>query len=493
MRQAVFRCIVTIAIGGALPATAVAQGRGGSAWTTVGGDAQRSASVRTDPRITKESVAKSFQLLWKIALDNPSKRPNALTQPVLLPNIISYKGFKALAFVGGTADNVYAIDYDLSRPFWHRTLENGAAPATAECPGLTTITRATPSMMPGGGRGGRGQGPGGGRAGQGPPPNPPMPGSGPGPNAVLGGRGGNNNVYAISSGGKLYALNAQDGTDMVPPIPFLPANARAVGSILIDTVLYAATTSNCGGAPNALWAIELANDANTVRKWEAGDLILGDGPSFGLDGTIYVTTSKEIVALAPKTLEVKARSTGVGPFTSSAAIFQLRDKNYVAAGARGSLVSLIDQGTSFTTVTTPLAKASGDVTAVATARDETARYLFASATSGSGGSIAAFTIADQSDSAMVQPAWVSRDLASPATPLVINGVVFALSGGERSQPGSRPAVLYALDAATGKELWNSGSSIASPVRGVGPSGGDGQVYVVTSDGTMYCFGIPVER
>jgi len=54
-------------------------------------------------------------------------------------------------------------------------------------------------------------------------------------------------------------------------------------------------------------------------------------------------------------------------------------------------------------------------------------------------------------------------------------------------------VLYALDATTGKDLWNSGDGISSPVRGVSPSGGDGQVYVVTPDGTIYTFGIPVER
>ena len=43
---------------------------------------------------------------------------------------------------------------------------------------------------------------------------------------------------------------------------------------------------------------------------------------------------------------------------------------------------------------------------------------------------------------------------------------------------SKPAVLYALDASTGKELWTSGTAMTSPVFGVGPSGGDGQVYVV---------------
>ena len=98
---------------------------------------------------------------------------------------------------------------------------------------------------------------------------------------------------------------------------------------------------------------------------------------------------------------------------------------------------------------------------------------------------------------------MSRDLTSPITPLVMNGVVFAVAGGgasgtpqataaQRAQR-SKPAVLYALDATTGKELWTSGTAITSPVFGVGPSGGDGQVYVVAYDGTVYAFGMPMER
>ena len=55
------------------------------------------------------------------------------------------------------------------------------------------------------------------------------------------------------------------------------------------------------------------------------------------------------------------------------------------------------------------------------------------------------------------------------------------------------AVLYALDASTGKELWNSGNAMTSFVPGVPPSAGDGQVFVVTADGTLYAFGIPLEH
>ena len=102
-----------------------AQGRGGGAWSTVGGDPQRTGWVRTDPRITKDSAAKGLQLLWKRPLDKPSGGVT-LTQPVLLPNIISYKGFKALAYLGGAADTVYSIDYDLNRMFWQTRLSSAA-------------------------------------------------------------------------------------------------------------------------------------------------------------------------------------------------------------------------------------------------------------------------------------------------------------------------------------------------------------------------------
>jgi hypothetical protein len=35
--------------------------------------------------------------------------------------------------------------------------------------------------------------------------------------------------------------------------------------------------------------------------------------------------------------------------------------------------------------------------------------------------------------------------------------------------------------------------MTSPVRGVGPSAGDSQVYVAAADGTLYAFGMPAER
>jgi hypothetical protein len=550
------------------------QGRGGPPpWTTASSDAQRTAAVRTDPKLTKESVAKDFKFLWKRALENQPKQLDGLTQPLLLPNIISYKGFKALAFVGGSSDSVFAVDYDLARLFWQRRLETGAAaenPSVACSGALTTITRATslaPTSTVGGrGRGGAGQPPP--RAGStpaaaaagvpsapgaavvggapdprlaaegrgaapAPPPEPPtpMPGSGPGPNAVLGGYaatfGGNSNVYAIASDGRLHALNPQDGTDMVPPITFLPAQSRAVGSILLDSVLYAATTDACGGAPNGVWAIELANDANTVTSWVTKGNVAGDGPAFGVDGTIYVATgaaessdtrdTNAVVALEPKTLKVKGSFGAVkSAFTTSPVVFSYKGRTLVAAGNKDGRVYVLDavglgSGQQQTPLASsePLTSGAGTITGLATIDAAGNRLILASIegpataanASAKNGSVAALQLGDQGNAPAVRVAWTSRDLIAPVTPAIVGGVAFALSSGEDRGTGSaaeraqrsKPAVLYALDAATGKELWNSGTTITSFVHGVGPSAGDSQVYVVTHDGTLYAFGIPMER
>ena len=48
----------------------------------------------------------------------------------------------------------------------------------------------------------------------------------------------------------LHVLGLPSGKDIQRPAPFLPANARWSSPIAVDTMLYAATSAGCGGAPN---------------------------------------------------------------------------------------------------------------------------------------------------------------------------------------------------------------------------------------------------
>src|SRR5262245_59596866 len=140
-----------------------AQGRGGADWMTGNGDAQRSSWVRTDAKISVETMQKlGFQLLWKMKLKNEPRQLNALTPPATLDRLIGYRGFRMLGFFGGSSDAIFTIDTDLGRMEWEKRLVSTAPSqvGTLACPGgmTTGVARPVLAMLPpsnfgGGGRG----------------------------------------------------------------------------------------------------------------------------------------------------------------------------------------------------------------------------------------------------------------------------------------------------------------------------------------------------
>jgi outer membrane protein assembly factor BamB len=121
------------------------------------------------------------------------------------------------------------------------------------------------------------------------------------------------------------------------------------------------------------------------------------------------------------------------------------------------------------------------------------------------GAIAAFKVEEVNGKTQLTPVWVSRDMDQAEPPVIANGVVYAYGSGEdtdqaypdvgladtadRRIPGSTHAVLYALDAMTGKELYNSGDQIKSFVHTGELSVANGRVYLGTFDNVLYSFGI----
>ncbi len=88
------------------------------------------------------------------------------------------------------------------------------------------------------------------------------------------------------------------------------------------------------------------------------------------------------------------------------------------------------------------------------------------------GSIVALRIDEHDGDPVVTPVWTSLDMATPAAPVTANGLVFTLSTGESNREAKEngraysvaerekmaaAAVLYVLDAATGAELYSSGT------------------------------------
>ncbi len=449
--------------------SALAQGRGAGVWTTASRDAARSASAPADPRISRDRLGTpGFQFLWKRQLERQPKGPFALTQPVFsAPGLITYKGFKGLAYVGGASDAVYSIDYDLNRMFWTTKLRTASTtPGTEACPGaMTAVTEATTRPSADQGGSGRGRG---------------LFGGGP--------RGAVAGVFVVSSGGMLHDLNLQDGTDWFTPVKLLPGpNATVTGAILVDSVMYVSTAGSCGGVPNGVYAMDLtpvpssavtpeglpavpvATPASTsVVRWEThGGGVVGVGPALSSDGTLYVATgdgaysstarSDAVVALEAKTLRQKDYFTpGQTAFTSSPVVFRDEGRDLVAAANQDGRVYVLDAASlGGADHRTPLARSAGGagrIGGLATFADAGGTRWILAAASGAiqtaagraaHGAIVAFRLADRDGAPALEPAWVSRESDRPRDAGVRPGRgvrVVERRGTRRTTVGSRGPV-----------------------------------------------------
>jgi outer membrane protein assembly factor BamB len=472
-------------------------------WPFYGGDAQRSGWEKSDLRITKENV-KNFQLVLKRKLENKQNGPRSLTPPVVIGNLISYRGFKELAFVAGSSDNLWSIDADMDRIFWQKhfdyTSDKPKPAASALCSASVTATPAlTPPLNFATARP---------RATGAAPAGPPPPGS---VRALLGGGGfgAPRPAFAVSSDGKLHLLNTSNGADLLPAMKFLPANAKASSLTVADGVIYTTTTSGCGGAPNAVWAIDLNGADTPVVSFplNSGVSELG-GLAVGTDGTIYVQSANKVFALAPKSLELKQSFTASGGSRKSIAtpvVFAYKDHDLiVSSGGDGRLYLLDAQSLGTPLYQTPLLS-SGDRGVwggLSSWQDaDGTRWVLAPVwgalnselkvpgtnDAAPNGSVVAFKLDEVDGKPVLAPAWVSRDMSSPQPPVITSGVVFALSA------GGPHATLYALDGTTGKEMYSTGNQVTSPGNLTGMTLANGRVYFTTNDSTLYAFGIFLER
>lgn len=552
MKRLTAALIVCLALAGA----AFAQ-RTGLDWMTDNSDAQRSAWIRTDSKIRKDTVkAPDFQFLWKIKVKNAPKGLNNLTPPAALDRLIGYRGFRMLGFFAGSSNNLYTVDTDLGRMEWEKTLQvaPSTAPSTLACPGGMTTSVARPAlfMIPPAPttdivRSGRntpaksavgepGQGAvtlanvrptprGGGQA----PPNPMLVQQGrvnqanP-PGGQLG--AGPFLVYALASDGKLHIMHLSNGADYEPPAQFIPPDANAAGLFVGDEFAYVVTRNGCNGVADGVWAINLIN--KEVQSFKA-NIVGSVGVAFDAEGTIYATTGSggekpnSLLALDGKTLSVKSSfSDGAQEFSSSPVVFVHKGKTLVAAATKDGRVHIFDSAD----LSKPLAASTAIVKAadfapgaLASWQDlNGARWILAAASAAQAtqlgfkatngpltkGAVIAWKVVEENGAMTLQPGWASRNLIAPLTPTIINGVVFATSSGQFQSNDSKVtasqralrsgrAVLYALDGVTGKELWNSGLTMTSFATSGALSGGMGQIYVTTYDGTIYAFGFPMEH
>jgi outer membrane protein assembly factor BamB len=303
-------------------------------------------------------------------------------------------------------------------------------------------------------------------------------------------------------------------------------------------VVYAATLDGCGGNANALYAVDLESQDRKVAVFPTNGSGLAGmaGTAVGTDGTVYAQIPDghgdqsgayhdTVVALDPKDLKVKDYFTpsgeAAGKDTQAAGItplvFSSKGKDLIVAGGRDGRVYLLDS-TSLggrdhhkpLSATEPIASADANhagygfrgTFASWEDADSGARWVYApmagpqnasakfSMTNGSAptGSVVALKMDAQNGQPALTPEWISQDMVLPAPVVTTNGLVFALSSGEPE--GKTHATLYALDGATGKELYSSGDAVASYSHDSGLAVANNRVYFTTHDNAVYCFGFP---
>jgi outer membrane protein assembly factor BamB len=290
----------------------------------------------------------------------------------------------------------------------------------------------------------------------------------------------------------------------------------------VNNTVYTATMNGCAGVADGVWALDLASDAKAVKTWRTDGGSPTGPPSFGTDGTLYVALgprsakgnggyANAVVALDPKELTVKDWFLQPGvDFVAGPVVFKVGERDIVAAAARDGSIVLLDGASLGGPAHETALHRSAAVTdrssfvpgGLATWEDSagTRWLLMPTATK-----IVAMKVTSAGGTFSIAPGWTSRDMRVPLTPIVVNGVAFVVSSGEYVPPiGARdsaadrarqsvPAALYALDAATGRELWTSGSTIASFAHRSALWPGIGQIHVATYDNAVYAFGFPLER
>jgi outer membrane protein assembly factor BamB len=495
MRRRIQRVVLGACL---LPGLAYAQGPPRGFWTAPGNDPGHNSWQKAETDITTETVSKDFRFLWKIKLGNSAAK-SSFSEPLLFPGLITGRGFKDLALWADTG-TLYAVDSELGELVWKKDFPSGSK----SCGNIQVVLEPPQVIHFGAPR------PAGARPAAPPPPATPLPrnqrrvGV-----AAGGGYFGLRGVYVLTSDGYIHEQILASGLDYAPPVKWLPApGGSSFGLNMHDKVAYTFTGSGCQNVPNQVWSIDINTPDYTVGNYKAQKPSMAGlaGPAIGADGTAYVVTANGTVALGPdlKTKDSYTPAPAGKMLNASPIVFTFKEKELIVApGGDGTLV-LLDSHSFHTPLaqTAALSKKSGAWESFASWQDKSGSLWVLAAISGPvepgvkfpvmngpapHGSIVAFKLEESEGKMSLTPAWISRDLINPAPPVIANGVVFALEGGHAH------ATLYALDAATGKQLYSSGDAIETYTRLAGMSVGDGHVFFTTHDNTLYSFGIPLEH
>ena len=483
-------------------------------WLTWGGGPDRIGWAKDENIINPEN-APSLHLKWKLHLDLPSKFEvlSTSTAPVIVDRISTADGPKSLLFVVDADDTVYAVDAANGKVVWKRGFPSKLQPKTAPTYLCPNTQNATPIID-----------------------------KGKGILYVLNSDGKLRGL-SLASGDDLMPP-----TDFVPPFARTWSLNLVDGDIYTPVGRGCGGTASHFAAmdisnPNRPTALFYTSTGRPAGAWGRGGMILGpkglytqtaDGPYDPAAGKFGNT----VLALGRKDLRLvdsftpadsnylNAKDLDLG--SSGPIIFPFDKWQLIATSSKQATIFLLDANQlGGADHRTPLYQARfgndeerlwgrGVWGSMSSWQDPSGqRWLIVPMWGGAAkdspkfkysygdapeGSVMAFQVTAAEGKPALVPVWQSRDMHVPDPAVIANGVVFSVATGENTRQGgyfpadvrAKPvshAILYALDAMTGKELYSSGDQIDSFAHFGGLAVANGVVYFCTWDGNVYAFGV----
>ena len=494
-------------------------------WLTDGGDIERTGWQKNETILSTTSV-KNMKLLWKTKLDNEPRQMHNLLPVLIASNVKTASGLKQIVLVTGVSDNLYALDAETGAQLWKLHFQSTWTPAATGargggilCPGGITATSVI------------------------------GPGKAEGEYIVYTaswdgmlhrtdlatGKEIEKPAKFMPPNGKPYALNLRNNV-------IYTHTAQGCGGNPNMVYIYDLATNKVGAwgpAGGGMWGrTGPAIDSKGVMYTGTGD---GPwNPENGIYGNGIIGVRQNLETKAAELVDYYGPSNAEWLFKRdldmqvTPAIFKFKGKELMVDSGKECVMYLMDtESIGGDDHRTPLQRtplycneevnfaSAGVWGSLATWEDARGTRWVLSPFWGPKhskfkvpiengpikyGAILAFKVEEKGGKITLNQAWVSRDMNRAEPPVIANGVVFAYGSGEDTDQarfdiglaynraeyrikGSTKAVLYALDAQTGKELWNSGDQIASWNHWGGLSVANGKVYISTFDGYQYCFGI----
>lgn len=500
-----------------VPGLAAAQ----SEWLTWGYDQQRTGWNQSEAVLTKNNVSQ-LEVKWKAELSTRPREEvlSTLTAP-LVATVNGPRGPVTRVFVVGSDNAVYAIDSETGEVTWQRRFPNPLTEPTKadyRCPNTQNATPVIDkaagtiyvSMSDGKLRG----------------------------LSLLDGEDRLPPVEFTAPFARNWSLNLIDGVIYSPTARgCADTPTRFTALDLIDPGRRALDFYTSAGVPPSS-----RNREDPSGAWGRGGLVLGpkgvyaqtaDGPYDPASGqfgetvvAVSLKTFRLVDSYTPANWEyLNKKDLDIG--SVSPVIFPFEKWTLVASVGKESVISLLDANNlGGADHHTPLYRSPrwgndeemlhdrGVWGSMATWQDSQGkRWLFMpmqgppskaapkfrySYGNADQGSVMAFEVRLEADNGkpVLEPVWISRDMHTPDPPVVANGVLYALETGKNATetrsagklPG-RNAVLYALDAETGRQIYSSEKLMGSFTHFSEPVVAGGKVYVCTWDGNVYAFGL----